>query len=548
MATIHLATDGQRLIKVECPKIASGDKNVDYLRVDWCPSWDGFSKTAVFYRNENDVYYAVIDADGECVIPWEVLQAEGVLYLGIFGVKDDARKTSEVISYKIDKGAITDNIKPSDPAPDIYDRLLAEITGHVADKNNPHGVTKSQVGLGNVPNVATNNQTPTYTVASALESLTSGEKLSVAFGKIAKAVADFISHIGNKSNPHGVTASQAGAAPAGYGLGTVTDITIAVLDGTNSNGWYRIANQSLTVGGHSANDWYIHVKKYSSKYFVQELIPINSRYKLIRWFVDEVVTEEWENPPLIADVEYRTTDRIDGKAVYKKNVNGVIQYRIDGETTWRNYSVVVGAAPAGFGFGDKMIYIDLTSAAYDGKTLTEALETVLASMSSYSCAQIQFYDTSFYSNKFVGKLWKYTANYVTLEAICYSGYKAVLRKVNGTWSNWEWENPPMEVSTEYRTTERWSGKVVYVQRLAFGALVQGENTLTHNLGIASSELVRFEGYVLNPSDYIYYSLPLVSSNGSVNATVRVNAQKAHIFAFSDLTSYNGYVNIWYTKD
>ena len=49
---------------------------------------------------------------------------------------------------------------------------------------NPHGTTKSDVGLGNVPNVATNDQTPTYTEASSLAKLTSGEKLSVAFGNI----------------------------------------------------------------------------------------------------------------------------------------------------------------------------------------------------------------------------------------------------------------------------------------------------------------------------------------------------------------------------
>lgn len=75
---------------------------------------------------------------------------------------------------------------------------------------NPHGVTKSDVGLGNVPNVATNDQTPTFTAATTLATLTSSEKLSVAFGKIAKAITDLISHIANKSNPHGVTQSQIG--------------------------------------------------------------------------------------------------------------------------------------------------------------------------------------------------------------------------------------------------------------------------------------------------------------------------------------------------
>jgi len=85
-----------------------------------------------------------------------------------------------------------------------------EVFAHTSDKSNPHGVTKSQVGLGNVPNVATNDQTPTYTAASSNTALASGEKLSVAMGKIAKAISSLISHLSNKSNPHSVTKAQVG--------------------------------------------------------------------------------------------------------------------------------------------------------------------------------------------------------------------------------------------------------------------------------------------------------------------------------------------------
>lgn len=56
-----------------------------------------------------------------------------------------------------------------------------------------------------------NDQIPKYTKGTSLTELTAGEKLSAAFGKIAKAISDLISHIGNKNNPHTVTASQIGA-------------------------------------------------------------------------------------------------------------------------------------------------------------------------------------------------------------------------------------------------------------------------------------------------------------------------------------------------
>ncbi len=88
----------------------------------------------------------------------------------------------------------------------------AEFEAHRSDKNNPHGVTKAQVGLWNVPNVSTNDQTPTYSPSYALAQLTSGEKLYIAFAKLKTAVATLINHVANNKNPHGVTAAQTGAA------------------------------------------------------------------------------------------------------------------------------------------------------------------------------------------------------------------------------------------------------------------------------------------------------------------------------------------------
>lgn len=71
-------------------------------------------------------------------------------------------------------------------------------------------LNKNNVGLGNVPNVSTNDQTPTYSDTTNLQTLASGEKLNVAFQKIKCAITNLINHLNNKSNPHNVTASQIG--------------------------------------------------------------------------------------------------------------------------------------------------------------------------------------------------------------------------------------------------------------------------------------------------------------------------------------------------
>lgn len=61
---------------------------------------------------------------------------------------------------------------------------------HSQTTGNPHGTTASDVGLGNVPNVSTNDQTPTFSEASTRNNIASGEKLSVILGKIQKFFND----------------------------------------------------------------------------------------------------------------------------------------------------------------------------------------------------------------------------------------------------------------------------------------------------------------------------------------------------------------------
>lgn len=105
----------------------------------------------------------------------------------------------------------------------------AEFDAFAARRDNPHNVTADQVGLGNVPNVETNDQTPTYTAANVLGNLISGEKLSTAFGKIAKAVSSLIDHINAVGkNVHKETPESIKAAPAEHQHST-NDITAGTL-------------------------------------------------------------------------------------------------------------------------------------------------------------------------------------------------------------------------------------------------------------------------------------------------------------------------------
>lgn len=81
--------------------------------------------------------------------------------------------------------------------------LETKVNSHITNKSNPHGVTKSQVGLGNASNTSDANK-PVSTAQAA----------AIADAKAAGTAAQtsINNHAGRKDNPHTVTRAQLGLA------------------------------------------------------------------------------------------------------------------------------------------------------------------------------------------------------------------------------------------------------------------------------------------------------------------------------------------------
>ena len=127
MSNIMVKCDDQKLMITEAPQIASGGIEENKLIIDFVGSlWDNYTKTAIFYQDPNNVYYALLDDNDTCVVPREATASKGNRYFGVFGVSGGVTRTSEILRYKIVEGAITTDLKPTDPTPDIYAQLLAQ--------------------------------------------------------------------------------------------------------------------------------------------------------------------------------------------------------------------------------------------------------------------------------------------------------------------------------------------------------------------------------------------------------------------------------------
>lgn len=158
------------------------------------------------YIDEDDVDHLFRNDDGTISI---ILSEQATCVPGICEAELQFITPKETISTrKFNIIVIKSVINDEEIESAIESNIIQKMIRHLTDFMNPHKVNKEQVGLGNVPNVTTDDQTPTYEEAEEFENISSGEKLSIAFGKIQKAISSLLGHINNFDNPHKTTKSQ----------------------------------------------------------------------------------------------------------------------------------------------------------------------------------------------------------------------------------------------------------------------------------------------------------------------------------------------------
>lgn len=146
LTTMSAVCSDQSLRLTASPVIAGGGVNETMLSVEFSDEWDGFEKTAVFYRNEDSVFHVMLE-DGECLVPCEVLAEPGAFYFGIMGVHGDTLKTTEVLRYPVRMGAATQSNAVSAPTPDIYSQLLSRVSAVEQMLSRPSFTTDDTLSL-----------------------------------------------------------------------------------------------------------------------------------------------------------------------------------------------------------------------------------------------------------------------------------------------------------------------------------------------------------------------------------------------------------------
>lgn len=109
------------------PEIASGDSGIDFVNFNFADDkWDTMTeKWAVFSRAYGEPYKVELTAENKAEVPAVVMQAKGILYIGLFGTDGENIQTSNVLEYNLLKGCI--NAADLTPPPDIYEQFIADL-------------------------------------------------------------------------------------------------------------------------------------------------------------------------------------------------------------------------------------------------------------------------------------------------------------------------------------------------------------------------------------------------------------------------------------
>ena len=190
----------------------------------------------------------------------------------------------------------------------------------------------------------------------------------------------------------------------------------------------------------------------------------------------------------------------------------------------------IGAAPDGFGLGEKM---------------TPATAWKFASASGFSRSSNDSPD---------GSLWwgiTSTRDSGVGTQVAFSDAGGILTEARRIYKTsgqtligeWEYVNPPMRPGEEYRTTQRWNGKPVYTKLLFCGEAADEQTVdLEDQFGI-----IRVEGCILNADGIPICPLP----NGQI-AWLETYADVGNIILRCNDGNYCGdgntfYIQLWYVK-
>lgn len=137
MIQLFFEVTNQKIKRTDTFKPVASSINYLYAHFDFLTKeWDNLTKTAIFRYNDNSIE-VILDADDNCLVPWEVIENEGDIYVSVFAGNLITANKSRVHIYESGYGS--DLESANDPTPGVYQQILSQLETIEAEHNNIDG-------------------------------------------------------------------------------------------------------------------------------------------------------------------------------------------------------------------------------------------------------------------------------------------------------------------------------------------------------------------------------------------------------------------------
>lgn len=131
--------------------VNEGEYNINTCYFEFSEEYNGLSKKAVFTNGENT--YSQIISNDECIIPYEVLENEGAIIIGVYGYEISGetlikRYSPTPVQFYVEKGSYTIAEESEQPSPTVIEQLEEQIE---ANANNISTLQTTKADKSEIP-------------------------------------------------------------------------------------------------------------------------------------------------------------------------------------------------------------------------------------------------------------------------------------------------------------------------------------------------------------------------------------------------------------
>jgi hypothetical protein len=138
-----------------------GEYNVQSCEFQFSSEYDGLKKVAVFSKGSTTIDIDLID--DTCTIPYEMLENEGIVTLGVYGYEIDGddlvkRYSPTTDRFLVQSGSYKLGEEPTPPSPSVIEKMQADIAKNTDDINDlqEEQITQNSNIQTNTENIITN--------------------------------------------------------------------------------------------------------------------------------------------------------------------------------------------------------------------------------------------------------------------------------------------------------------------------------------------------------------------------------------------------------